>query len=385
MRAKGRLKGKFFARKTLVILLIAVVLIIFGRVVDNKSLTQSGIAVGIGIDFKDEKYNITVQVVTVSGGAGSDKGTTNYLTYSAEGKTIGEAVNSVSEKIGLVVSLSHCNLVIMSRSALSLNPIRTFSALTKALSLPEQALVVATDEDIPSLFASKIPTTENISFFLQSVLLQDLEAGGLTSVSVKDYLALRTSRSGGVALPYLEIFEMPDKPISDSPGGSDKNYIVSINKNLVIDDDGDKVVDEITAKAVNMFLSSEVKDKLTVSLPDGGVIEFRIIKNSKSVKVNGMTVTAELKMNVSFVEAQGFDTPFILNCNSPEVLEARDLLEKQLTEQLKATYLLSQECGIDFLGLENLVYRKAGRTLEEGCLDKINFEAFYQIKVTENS
>ena len=95
-----------------------------------------------------------------------------------------------------------------------------------------RALVVATDEDIPSLFASKIPSTENISFFLQSVLLQDLEAGGLTSVSVKDYLALRTSRSGGVALPYLEIYEMPDKPISDSAGGSDKNYIVSINKNL---------------------------------------------------------------------------------------------------------------------------------------------------------
>ena len=200
MRAKGRLKGKFFARKTLIILLIAVVLVFFGRVVENKSLTQSGIAVGIGVDFKDEKYNITVQVVTVSGGAGSDKGTTNYLTYSAEGKTIGDAVNAVSEKIGLVVSLSHCNLVIMSRSALSLNPIRTFSALTKSLSLPEQALVVATDEDIPSLFASKIPSTENISFFLQSVLLQDLEAGGLTSVSVKDYLALRTSRSGGVLL-----------------------------------------------------------------------------------------------------------------------------------------------------------------------------------------
>ena len=98
-----------------------------------------------------------------------------------------------------------------------------------------------------------------------------------------------------------------------------------------------------------------------------------------------MTVTAELKMNVSFVEAQGFDTPLILNCNSPEVLAARDLLEKQLTEQLIATYLLSQECGIDFLGLENLVYRKLGRTLEEDCLDKINFEASYQIKVTENS
>ena len=158
-----RLSDKLFSTKWLVILISAIILTVFGRLIDNKSLTQSGIVVGLGIDYKDEVYQVTVQTVSVSGSAGTDKATTSFLTYSANGQTLTEAINSLSEKLGLIVSLSHCNLVVMSRSALSLNPIRTFSALTKPLALPEQALIVATDYDIPKLFASKIPSTENIS------------------------------------------------------------------------------------------------------------------------------------------------------------------------------------------------------------------------------
>ena len=138
-----KISDNFFSKKWLVILVSAIILTTFGRVIDNKSLTQSGIVVGLGIDFQDDLYDVTVQTVSVSGSAGTDKATSSYLTYSAKGATLTEAINSISEKLGLIVSLSHCNLVIMSRSALSLNPVRTFSALTKPLALPEQALVVS--------------------------------------------------------------------------------------------------------------------------------------------------------------------------------------------------------------------------------------------------
>ena len=379
-----RLSDKLFSTKWLVILISAIILTVFGRLIDNKSLTQSGIVVGLGIDYKDEVYQVTVQTVSVSGSAGTDKATTSFLTYSANGQTLTEAINSLSEKLGLIVSLSHCNLVVMSRSALSLNPIRTFSALTKPLALPEQALIVATDYDIPKLFASKIPSTENISFFLQSVLLQNLEAGGLTSVSVKDYLAMRCSRSGSVALPYLELAEMPDKPISATGGGEEKNYIVDINKNLVVDENKNLLVDEKTAKAINLFLNDKVKNKLPVPTKNG-VIEFRIVNHSRSIKVEGMKVIAKIKMDVSFVEAQGFDTPYILNCNSPEVLDAKKILEDILEKSLLDGFAISKSCGIDFLGLENILYQSIGRNLERHCLDRIAFEVDFDVDVTENS
>ena len=378
------LRDKLFAKKWAVILVVAVILTIFGRVIDNKALTQSGIVVGIGIDFKDNLYDVTIQAVAVDGSAGSDKASTNFLTYSAKGETISDAVNALSEKLGLIVSLSHCNLVIMSRPALALDPVRTFSALTKPLALPEQALVVATDMDIGKVFASKIPSTENVSFFLQSVLLQDLGAGGLTSVSVKDYLAMRCSRSGGVAIPYLELYEMTDKPLGSQPT-EDKNYVIDLNKNLVINDDGDMVIDETMAKSANMFLTGDVKDKIAVPLKNGGVVEFRVIKVSQKTKVDGMKVIAEMKMNVSFVEAQGFDTPFELNCNSPEVIDAKTALEKMLSKELIACFELSKEYGIDFLGLENLLYQKHGRNLTRDCFDQIQFEVKYSVTVTENS
>ena len=380
-----RISDKFFSKKWLVILISAVILTIFGRVIDNKSLTQSGIVVGLGIDYQDNQYEVTVQTVSVSGSAGTDKATSSYLTYSAKGQTLSEAINSLSEKLGLIVSLSHCNLVIMSRSALSLNPIRTFSALTKPLALPEQALVVATDHEIPKLFASKIPSTENISFFLQAVLLQNLEAGGLTSVSVKDFLAFRCSQSGCAIVPYLQLTEMPEKPIGDNTGGDDKNYIVDINKNLAVNDKGNTLIEEDIAKAVNLFFSDKVKNKLPVSLPNGGVIEFRIIDNSRKIKIKDNKIETTIKMKVSFVEAQGLDTPYILNCNSAEVLKARDVLEKQLADALTNGFLLSKSCGIDFLGTKNLLYEKYGLKLDKDFQESLSFDVKFDIDVTENS
>ena len=380
-----RISDKFFSKKWLVILISAVILTIFGRVIDNKSLTQSGIVVGLGIDYQDNQYEVTVQTVSVSGSAGTDKATSSYLTYSAKGQTLSEAINSLSEKLGLIVSLSHCNLVIMSRSALSLNPIRTFSALTKPLALPEQALVVATDHEIPKLFASKIPSTENISFFLQAVLLQNLEAGGLTSVSVKDFLAFRCSQSGCAIVPYLQLTEMPEKPIGDNTGGDDKNYIVDINKNLVLNDNNNAILEEELAGAVNLFYTNQVKNKLPVKLENGGVLEFRIVDSSRSVKVDDGIINAEIKMNVSFVEAQGLDTPYILNCNSDEVLKARDILEKQLKIALTSAYNLSKEQNIDFLGLENILFQKYGLSLDKAMTDNVDFNVSFVIEVTENS
>jgi hypothetical protein len=379
-----KISDNFFSKKWLVILISAIILTVFGRVIDNKSLTQSGIVVGIGIDYQQDKYEVTVQTVSVSGSAGTDKTSSNYLTYSATGSTLTEAINSISEKLGLIVSLSHCNLVIMSRSALELNPVRTFSALTKPLALPEQALVVATDHNIPKLFASKIPSTENISFFLQAVLLQDLEAGGLTSVSVKDYLAMRCSRSGSAIVPFLTLTEMEEKPIGDNSSGQDKNYIVDINQNLVLDNKSNLLINENIASAVNLFYSTKVKNKLPSRL-DEGVIEFRIVNNSRSIKIDGNTILAKIKMNVSFVEAQGLDTPYILNCNSPEVLKAKDALEKQLTNALMEGYQLSKSSGIDFLGIKNLLHQKYGLTLDDKGFDKADFKVEFDIEVTENS
>ena len=379
-----KISDNFFSKKWLVILISAIILTVFGRVIDNKSLTQSGIVVGIGIDYRKDKYEVTVQTVSVSGSAGTDKTSSNYLTYSATGSTLTEAINSISEKLGLIVSLSHCNLVIMSRSALGLNPVRTFSALTKPLALPEQALVVATDHNIPKLFASKIPSTENISFFLQAVLLQDLEAGGLTSVSVKDYLAMRCSRSGSAIVPFLTLTEMEEKPIGGNTSGQDKNYIVDINQNLVLDNKSNLLINENIASAVNLFYSTKVKNKLPSHLDDA-VIEFRIVTNSRSIKIDGNTILAKIKMNVSFVEAQGLDTPYILNCNSPEVLKAKDALEQQLTNALMEGYQLSKSSGIDFLGIKNLLHQKYGLSLDDKGFDKADFKVEFDIEVTENS
>lgn len=114
--AARKLRNAFMKRKWLVIVLIAAILIFFGRVVDNKSLKQSAIVIGLGIDKTDNAFTVSTQSVVITGGAGEGQSSQSYAVYSAEGKTVSEALDKISQHMGLLVSLSHCNVLVLSQN-----------------------------------------------------------------------------------------------------------------------------------------------------------------------------------------------------------------------------------------------------------------------------
>lgn len=376
-----RLRDRFFRTKWLVVLVAVVVLIFFGRTSDNKALTQSALVIGLGIERTESAFNVSTLSVIVSGGSGGDN-QQNYAVYSAEGATISEGLDHISQKMGLIVSLSHCNVVVLSPSVFDTDHALLFDPLISAYSLPEQAAVTSTEQPPSDILAARVGTTVASTYFVQASLLQNLGGDGIALVTVKDFLANSLSRSASVNIPLIDMKEMEHQPESQQ-GESQGNYELFMNRNLVVHGGDYFVLEEDLAQVTTMLVrKNDVLGRLSVTLPGGEAVEFRVLDVSPKTEADGMNVTASLEVSVSFLEAQ--------NTSGGKITPSDDLVKRaaeqaanDLRKRLYECHALSLEKDADFLQLQNAAYKNAGYTLPENCLGDIGFSCSVSVTVKE--
>lgn len=341
-----RLRDRFFRTKWLVVLVAVVVLIFFGRTSDNKALTQSALVIGLGIERTESAFNVSTLSVIVSGGSGGDN-QQNYAVYSAEGATISEGLDHISQKMGLIVSLSHCNVVVLSPSVFDTDHALLFDPLISAYSLPEQAAVTSTEQPPSDILAARVGTTVASTYFVQASLLQNLGGDGIALVTVKDFLAHSLSRSASMNIPLIDMKEMEHQPESQQ-GESQGNYELFMNRNLVVHGGDYFVLEEDLAQVTTMLVrKNDVLGRLSVTLPGGEAVEFRVLDVSPKTEADGMNVTASLEVSVSFLEAQ--------NTSGGKITPADDLVKRaaeqaanDLRKRLYECHALSLEKDADF-------------------------------------
>lgn len=341
-----RLRDRFFRTKWLVVLVAVVVLIFFGRTSDNKTLTQSALVIGLGIERTESAFNVSTLSVIVSGGSGGDN-QQNYAVYSAEGATISEGLDHISQKMGLIVSLSHCNVVVLSPGVFDTDHALLFDPLISAYSLPEQAAVTSTEQPPSDILAARVGTTVASTYFVQASLLQNLGGDGIALVTVKDFLANSLSRSASVNIPLIDMKEMEHQPESQQ-GESQGNYELFMNRNLVVHGGDYFVLEEDLAQVTTMLVrKNDVLGRLSVTLPGGEAVEFRVLDVSPKTEADGMNVTASLEVSVSFLEAQ--------NTSGGKITPSDDLVKRaaeqaanDLRKRLYECHALSLEKDADF-------------------------------------
>lgn len=378
--AKARLRDRFFRTKWLVAFIAVAVLLFFGRVTNIRPLSQSALVIGVGIDLADDGFDVSALSVVVSGGDGTTPSET-YVVTSAQGATVSEALDKISQKTGLLVSLSHCNVLVLSPRAFSVDHVRLLLPLVSSFSLPEQAAVTATESKPSDVLAARTATDAS-AFFVQASLLQNLGGDGIALVTVKDFLAASLSRSGSVNIPVIDIREPEHQPSGQSGGGEVKELVMG--RNLVVHGGETFFLEEDLAQAATMLVRDKVKGRLSVTLRDGTAVELRVINASPSLSADGMSVHASLSVTASFLEVQHAAGSSPVTPSDDIVRVAADQAARDLEHRLLACHALSLEHSADFLGLENEVYKRIGYTLPQNCLADIAFSCSVTVTVKES-
>lgn len=371
--------------KWAVVLIIGITLIIFGRTVESPSLIKSAIVLGIGIDFDEEsaEFDVTTQSVLVGIAGGQDSQST-YALYDAKGKTIADALDKISRKMGLLVSLAHCNVLFVSQNVLKLDHLQLIYPLTGMYALPEQAILATGERSPKDIMALRIGTTLSAPFFLQQALINEEGSGGMLRTTVKDFAARSLSRSGASALPYIVAKKMENAPMTE--GGNDAStYETDMSRALVFNHEKTALLEGEYSELLALFISKDVVGTLNYTADDGGTMEFKILGKQVSLKANGTHLFASIKLFVDLSDVQHVPTDKVLSSADPVVKDYANRLAAQFEKIFVELYETSKSTGIDFLNLQDKAYQSVGRTLPENCLDELSFSASVTISVQETA
>ena len=371
--------------KWAVVLIIGITLIIFGRTVESPSLIKSAIVLGIGIDFDEEsaEFDVTTQSVLVGIAGGQDSQST-YALYDAKGKTIADALDKISRKMGLLVSLAHCNVLFVSQNVLKLDHLQLIYPLTGMYALPEQAILATGEQSPKDIMALRIGTTLSAPFFLQQALINEEGSGGMLRTTVKDFAARSLSRSGASALPYIVAKKMENAPMTE--GGNDAStYETDMSRALVFNHEKTALLEGEYSELLALFISRDAVGTLNYTADDGGTMEFKILGKQVSLKANGTRLFASIKLFVDLSDVQHVPTDKVLSSADPVVKDYANRLAAQFEKRFVELYETSKSTGIDFLNLQDKAYQSVGRTLPENCLDELSFSASVTISVQETA
>ena len=379
---KLNLSSYLLRTKWFVFFLIAVFLIIFGRLVETPSLSKSAVVLGIGIDYDESTtlFEVSTRAVLVGSSSG-DTTQTSYVCTSAKGNTIAGALDVIARKTGLIVSLSHCNVVFLSTSAFKLDHMQLIYPLTGMYALPEQTIIVTGDKSPSEMLSLRIGTTISSPFFLQQALVNEEGSDGMIRTTAKDFLARSLSRSKANVIPYI-IAKKATPPLTEA-GNEDDVYDLDISRAIAFDNENYCIIENEYAEILALYHSHDVTGTLNYTSKDGGTIEFKILKKSVKIKAHGRKVVAEIKLSADLADVQKIPTDEVVNTDNAIVKRYAAALAEDIEKRLFELYELSVSKNIDFLSLQSKAYQSVGRSLEKDCLATLSFEPKVSITVKE--
>lgn len=269
MKKKLNIPSYLMRTKWFILLLVLLALIVFGRTVNSPELTKTAIVLGAGLDYseEDEQFIVTTQSVLMASSSSEGAGLTAYDTFTSTGETIATALDDISRKMGLTVSLAHCNVLFVSKSILKLDHMQLIYPLTGMYSLPEHAILVTGEKSPREMLSAQIGTTKSAPYFLQLALTNKEGTNGMIRTNVKDFLARSLSRSEAVVIPYITLEEMSDQPITND-GEQEGNYEFEMSSTLVFNHDKSEILKDKEAETLSLFLTKSTYGSLNYKSPD---------------------------------------------------------------------------------------------------------------------
>ena len=307
-----------------IILLISFILILSGCY-DYKELNDMSIVSGIGIDFIDNEYIVSLEITRSSKDGSSTEIESNVVTGSDS--NISNAFNKAMNMTDKEVYLEHVELLIISTELAEYGISDVFDYIVRDTTINSNYFVVVGDN--PKELLST--TMENKS--MSQVIVDTVSyTQGDTSIDDLDIMASKfITNKEDIALPYVSL---------------DDN---SINYSDIVYFNGDKMVGKINNKMYS-FLVLDTKDIL-------------FTRNNNTIKIYNKKISMEVKDNI--IEVNIKVDGQISKINKGVNLKDEDSygkLEKLMNKEIEEETILFIDTILDndsdLLGFKNIYYKK---------------------------
>ncbi len=310
-------------------------------------LNKLAIVSALGIDYKNNEYQITAQVMDIQKTENSSVETS--LIYEATGKTIGKAIRNLSLKYPKTVYLGHLQIIIIGReiSNSKMNDIFDF-----ILRSPEV-------RDTGNILVNKKQTAK------ETLKPENELKNSFATEQIKSSLENATKRTGTVKLitfqelleDYLKKGIDPVIPIIDI--NNDKNNTSNTTIPTLAPIKNNRVEKEFTKEEAIAYNTINENYEDIVITPKYknetiGIILFnpksKIKTKIKNNKIHTtIYITIETKIN---------EVNFKINPNKQKThKELKQVVKKELKKYITSLINYSKKNNVDVLGIENNIYK----------------------------
>ena len=396
---------KFKRAKIYVLIFLGLFIIYFTQDYTLINIEKTALIVTIGVDKNDNGYTVTAQIAVPEGT--NSKATNNEAVISSSGKTVYEAVSSISDKTGWYPKLSFCNLIVLGESTLDDNVFDVIDFFVRSYKVEDSAIICATKGEAKELLLSSSPLDNISGLSLSKIFVKDYEyASRVLTTSIKEFCINYYSRSNFGYMPFVKTVMTdesgkggktvststttePNSGSTSSEGSGQQQLVIYDASTSYLFNNGYKV-GELSGDEALCFslLYKRVKETyLSVNATDEngntGEILLNILKANNKVELSFNGDTPILNCNVK-IWARVIDTSFPQDIKTISKLgtlseNVKYHLKKTVEDNIIKVLNISKETNSDIFEIKNLIYKYYTRKYA-----KTKLTALEKVKINVN-
>lgn len=365
---------KLIRSKWLVIILICVAMVVFNALIFNVSIINRSVVIGIGIDYENEEYTLTTQIILPKNG-GVSSGGNNYVCYTAKAKGIDVAVDKIEKEHGTELSFAQATMLMLGAEMIKHGDLKLIEHFFVNDKVHDNLQLAMVDGKAIEIMQSNVPAGEVACLQIVKQLRPPKALLGVSAISLQEFI--REIKSGN-KVTYLPIIKKTQTPPSVDQGKDkvEKADKFEVNTTAIITPDGLKgVLDE---KMTLGFTFAKF------ALQDG---VFEVENNKKMFSVN--LVSSKPKQNYDFKKKEFSITLQLITTRSEGREEGKTIsfemskeeqqkLNQAIYESIKGVVDFGKEINVDILKISDGFYKlnpKYEREIKsKEFLDKINLK-----------
>jgi len=342
----------------------------------DKDTTLIVTTIGIDKDTKSNEYEVTSLAVIPKG---SNDISANLETFKAKGKTIAEALDSMSLNCGKKIGLAHCDSIIFSLEVIEENIAKTLDYFIRTSNLTTNATIIATDDKASDLIDATKSSNNLFDLSLKNIINFSEDMSMLDNITIDRFYRTYFGRNTTFFLPILSIEEGVNPTggesggagsegnSGESSGGSDssgesKKKIKKDKKILIIKDglplrtltdDETFIYNLISRKSSHIRIEIEnINDQYVTNSTESYQQVDKIIVPKYYFEDDKPVVEYSIWLSIMIDEISSTDNHSYSSIDSLQNFlspAATEEIRKQINEKLEKTNNLMQENGHDII------------------------------------
>lgn len=331
-------------KKIMILILLATLLTGCNYVELNKLAVVSA----LGIDYKDNKYEITAQVMDVKKADGGSMEETSII-YEADGETIGKAIRNMSKKYPKTIYLGHLELIVIGEQVAREKMNHVFDYIIRSPESRSTGYVLVNKES--SAKETLNPSNENSNGFATEQIISAMQnneerTGTVKMITFDEFLTDYLQPGLDPIIPLVKV-----EPNSKDQSKTIISEMAAIKNNRITSSLTDKqsiAYNTINNNYYDVVITPEYKNKSIGVILFNPKSKIKVKLKDNKLKVN-INIKVESKLN-EFYEKERIE-----NLDTNKELEQE--IKKEIKKYIKSLIDYSKVNNVDTLGIGNKIYK----------------------------